>query len=466
MTGAGVCESAGVSAPPGARAESLAARRRHLRRRFAIAVVAAVAATGSAVAIARPWLGERTPAAPSAAAPGVSGTARADDERVAVAGISATQAPTTATPTSATPTSASVARPQRFTIAVTGDILLHSPVSNRAAAFAAERGTERGTQAYDYTPMFDRVRPILGAADLALCHLETPLSPDDRNITTYPSFSVPWEIAPAIAGAGFDGCSTASNHSFDRGTPGVDATLAHLDAAGLAHAGSARTAAEAAIPTLHDAAGARVAHLAYTTFVNGARPREQWELAFAEPERIAGDAARARAAGADFVVVSVHWGNEFVRDPTARQEELADAITAIDDVDLVVGHHAHVVQPIELRNGTWVVWGLGNFLSNQHETNCCPAASQDGIIVRITVEAARTGDAAAAGPRAAPWVVSAIDYTPTWVDRSTFTIVAVDAALADPATPDSLRGALTRSRERTAEAVRSRGASIPESPRT
>jgi poly-gamma-glutamate synthesis protein (capsule biosynthesis protein) len=324
------------------------------------------------------------------------------------------------------------------------------PVSDRAAAYAVERGS--GVR--DFRPMFDPVRKVLRHADLALCHLETPLSLDGSGLHGYPAFNSAPEIAPALADAGYDGCSTASNHSYDQGAAGVAATLDHLDAAGVRHSGSARSADEDSAPTMYDLAGANVAHLAYTTFLNGAHPNEPWMINLVDVDRldqVRAEVAAAKDAGADFVIVSVHWGVEFGRTPTAPQRRLAEALTAIDGIDIVVGHHAHVVQPVERINGKWVVFGLGNFLSNQQQARCCPVDSEDGIVVRITV--VQRGDR---------YVARTLDYTPTWVDRTTFRILPASTAALDESVDASLHDRLARSRERTAEAVRSSGVNINE----
>jgi poly-gamma-glutamate capsule biosynthesis protein CapA/YwtB (metallophosphatase superfamily) len=421
---------------PGRRARELVRRRRRVRR--------ASGTAGSGIAIT-------VVLAIAFASTHDPDDSLSGDIDVEVAGITA--APTAVTTASVTTVGSTTMPPRRrFTIAVTGDILLHMPVTDRAARYALDRGT--GVR--DFRPMFDPLRPLLSDADLALCHLETPLSPDGQNLRGNPVFSSAPEIAPAIADAGFDGCSTASNHSYDTGDVGVRATLDHLDFAGVRHRGSARTEAERSTPTIYDLGGLRVAHLAYTSFLNGAHPNEPWMIDLVDAGRVsqvAADAATAREAGADFVVVSVHWGNEFVRAPSGPQIDLADALTAIAEVDIVVGHHAHVVQPIEQRNGKWVAFGLGNLLSNQHAGACCPVDSQDGVVVRFTVEVSN----------GSPTVVS-IDFTPTWVDRETYAIVPVSVAAFDPALDASTRDEYLRSRERTAEAVRSNGAAAVETP--
>ena len=422
---------------PGRRAHELARRRRRDRR---------AAGTGVSGAIALVV----TFAVNSAITTGPAHESASPTAAVGVAGIIATASTDTAASTVAPTTTTTVRR--RYTIAVTGDILLHMPVTDRAAQYARER--DSGTR--DFRPMFDPIRALVSGADLAICHLETPLSADGQNLAGNPVFSSAPEIAPAIADAGFDGCSTASNHSYDGGDIGVRSTLDHLDVAGLQHRGSARTEAERAAPTIYDLGRLRVAHLSYTSFLNGAHPNDPWMIDLVDLDRmsiVATDATEARRAGADLVVVSVHWGNEFARAPSGTQVDLADALTAVADVDVVVGHHAHVVQPIEQRNGKWVVFGLGNLLSNQHAGSCCPVDSEDGVIVRFTVEMSEAGAS-----------IVGVDFTPTWVDRNTYAIVPVSVAAFNPALDPATRSEYLRSRERTAEAVRSSGIAVVETP--
>ena len=109
----------------------------------------------------------------------------------------------------------------------TGDILVHGAVYNQAQTY----GTKSG-KAYDFKPMFDKVRPIISSADVAICHQETPLSADDKQLSGFPVFSTPHEIADAVLDAGYDGCSTASNHSFDRNVQGITDTTTVFDQVG------------------------------------------------------------------------------------------------------------------------------------------------------------------------------------------------------------------------------------------
>ena len=121
-----------------------------------------------------------------------------------------------------------------------GDVLPHRSVQDRARAYGARSG-----RSYDFGPMFAAIRPLVSAADLAVCHLEAPLSPTGRHLSGYPRFNAPPQLAAAIRAAGYDACSVASNHAMDQGAQGVAGTLAVLDKAGLRHAGMARSPREA-----------------------------------------------------------------------------------------------------------------------------------------------------------------------------------------------------------------------------
>jgi len=330
-----------------------------------------------------------------------------------------------------------------LTLVASGDVLPHGPVLRRAADDGARAG-----QRYDFRPMLAELRPLVAGADLALCHLEVPLSRDGRAVASWPSFNAPPELAAALRWAGYDACSTASNHAMDRGAGGVAATLDVLDRAGLRHDGTARDAAEAAASTIVDVRGLRVGLLSYAYGLNSGRlPSGQpWLVNLIDPARIVGDARAARRAGARFVVVLLHWGQENQAAPTPSQRELARRLLAAPEVDLILGHHVHVVQPIEQVGGKWVAYGMGNSLSNQTPA-CCAAGSQDGVLVQVTI--ARDGDA----PR-----VRAVRYVPTWVEHPTFRVRPVPAALADRSLTPQARQALVASGDRTRRAV---GPAVP-----
>jgi hypothetical protein len=331
-----------------------------------------------------------------------------------------------------------------FTLVASGDVLPHTSIIDRARFDAGGTG-------HDFRPMLSGVRPVVSRADLALCHMETVYGADG-NYTGYPAFKSPPEVAAALAATGYDGCSTASNHSLDDGAVGILRTLDALDRAGVRHAGSARTAAEARAVTVLRAGAAQVAHLAYTYDTNGypLPPGQPWAVNLIDGNRILADARAARQAGADVVVVSLHWGTEWQDAPDERQLTLARELTAArtgdrPDVDLILGTHAHVPQAYEKVNGTWVVYGMGDQIAGamyNHQGAQDPRGNQS-TLGRFTFT-----PPAKAGGR---WAVTKAEFVPQLFDVDAGRVVNVNQAIA--------RGAgLSAVRDRIRDVVLSRGA--------
>jgi poly-gamma-glutamate synthesis protein (capsule biosynthesis protein) len=281
----------------------------------------------------------------------------------------------------------------------TGDMLIHPRVSRKAAEYG-----RAGEAAYDFRPMFDQVRPLIEAADFAICHQEVQLGVPGRDVSPFPALAAPAEFAGALADAGFDACSTASNHATDHGDEGLRATIAVLDEAGLEHTGTAASERDAG-GIIYEVPPLRIGHASYTYSVQMHGPAHEWSVNMIDPEEILADAAALKARGADFVVISLHWGQQYRVAPTDAQRSVAETLTASPDIDLIVGHHAHVLQPIEHINGTPVIFGLGNFLSNQ-APSCCGINSGDGAAALVRLRAAD-----------GRWMVTAMRYVPTWVHR-------------------------------------------------
>jgi poly-gamma-glutamate synthesis protein (capsule biosynthesis protein) len=301
-----------------------------------------------------------------------------------------------------------------LSVEANGDLLIHSPIYQRAQALG-------GGRRYEFRPMLREIRRYVRAADLAICHVETPMGPGPPS--GYPRFNTPRALAPAIRWTGWDVCSTASNHTLDGGAPAIAATGRALTAAGVRHTGSFATKASSARTLLMTVKGVRVAFLSYTEITNGIVPPFAWSVNIASAPRILSDARRARRRGAQVVIVNLHWGDEYHTIPSAFQKRLAHELTATDDITAIVGQHAHVVQPIRSVHGRLVVFGEGNLLSNQFS----PAATQDGMLVLL--------DILVDGSRAR---VRGIRYVPVWVRRSDHTVLPVGNALrrrlADQAT--------------------------------
>ncbi len=371
----------------------------------------------------------------------------------AAAGCSATQSSAPARlgesggPTA--PSSAAGSAPaQGFTLVASGDVLPHTSVIQRAANDADGDG-------YDFRPMFSGVKPVVSAADLALCHMETIYGEEGGPFSGYPAFTSPPEVADGLKDSGYDGCSTASNHTLDDGGAGLRRTLDRFDKVGLKHAGSARTAAEAATVTMYTAGSAKVAHLAYTYGTNGyPLPEGQpWAVNLMKQDKIIADARAARKAGADVVLVSVHWGTEWETEPDGTQLSLGKVLTASQtggrpDIDMILGTHAHIPQPYEKVNGTWIVYGMGDQVAGEmfNYTGARDMRGNYGSIGRFTF-----APPAAAGQR---WQVTKAEFVPQMMDLSAGRVVHLPDALAkDPGRED-----YESARDAISEAVLSRGA--------
>ncbi|NLS09091.1 CapA family protein [Nesterenkonia sp. MY13] len=303
-----------------------------------------------------------------------------------------------------------------FTIVSTGDVLPHDNVIDAAAELA---GDPEGSQGYEFRPLLAEVEEWVSGADLALCSMEVPLTPPGVEPEGYPTFGAPEELVPALSETGFHGCNTANNHSMDRDIAGLEHTMEMFEDQGMGHVGTARSEQEAQAAQFYTLERAdreiTVAHLSTTMLHNHAYPipdDESWRVTDLSAEELTEAAAEARQQGADVVVASVHWGTEYVDEPTAQQREYGEQLAAGGEIDAVYGNHSHTPQPIEeleggpAGEGMWVVWSMGNFLHNQDE-HCCVPEAATGTLVYAQVEAPEGEE-----PR-----VTGMDWSPVTVDR-------------------------------------------------
>ncbi|WP_338784696.1 CapA family protein [Streptomyces sp. DG1A-41] len=338
----------------------------------------------------------------------------------------------------------SVAGPRGFTLVASGDVLPHSTVIDRARFDAGGTG-------YDFRPMLAGIRSVVSRADVALCHMETVYGADG-DYTGYPTFKSPPEVARALAATGYDGCSTASNHTLDDGADGIRRTLDTLDRVGVRHAGSARAEEEARTVTVLQAGPANVAHLAYTYGTNGIPlPGGQpWAVNLIDEGKVLADARAAREAGADVVVVSLHWGTEWQDAPDERQLTLARSLTAArsggrPDIDLILGTHAHVPQAYEKVNGTWVIYGMGDQIAGEmtnHQGARDPRGNQSTLGRFTFAPPARPGGR---------WEVTKAEFVPQLFDADAGRVVNLNRAIAQGADVQAVR-------DRIRDVVLSRGA--------
>ncbi len=268
-----------------------------------------------------------------------------------------------------------------------GDAMQHQAQLDRALALG-------GGKHYDYSDCFTLIAPTVTEADYAVCNLEVPLG-GGPDYTGYPCFSAPDSYAEALRDAGFDLMLTANNHCLDRRDKAARRTLTALDNLGIDHIGTFHDALQrdSLVPFIKDIKGFRVGFLNYTYGTNGIPPREGVEVALIDRDKIDKEIKRTREAGAEILVVAMHWGIEYVLLENGVQRELAEFL--VDrGVDLIIGGHPHVIQPMKVvRNekenkDVLIVYSLGNFISNMKT-----ADTRGGALVRATITRDHDGKA-------------------------------------------------------------------------
>jgi len=214
---------------------------------------------------------------------------------------------------------------------------------------------------------FEFVSDIISGADIAFGNLESTISDQDGETRSGTwRFTAPPDAALTLLHAGFDILSLSNNHVWDYWERGLHETRDHLNAVGIAHTGTGYDLAEAYSPAILEVDGVRIAFLAVANIFNyGAYPdHEAFDyFAWADMELLAPAIASAREQ-ADLVVVSAHWDWEYKDYPCDATVELAHAI-ADAGADIILGHHPHVPQGIEVYNDTFIIYSLGNFAFHQ-----------------------------------------------------------------------------------------------------
>lgn len=243
----------------------------------------------------------------------------------------------------------------------------------------------RSRGSYDYRGCFDAVAPFISRADYAIVNFEASIG--GKPHTGYPCFSAPEEYASALVDAGFDYFLLANNHILDRRDKGLHRTITTLDTLGIPHSGIYHDVAarDSICPELIYVNGFSIAVLNYTYGTNGIAASGPAVVNYIDTDNIARDCARARAMGAELLCVCIHWGEEYKLLPNKSQRDLADKLVAMG-VDLIIGSHPHVIQPMELRpraDGTHalVVYSLGNFLSGMKTND-----TRGGAMVRVKLK--------------------------------------------------------------------------------
>ena len=264
-----------------------------------------------------------------------------------------------------------------------GDIMMHS--TQTRSGYDAKR------QTYNFDSFFAPVKNILSKGDWVIGNLETPLAGEDAGgYTGYPLFNAPAQLADAAKKAGFNILTTANNHALDRGEKGVIRTIANLGDRRIALTGTAASATEASKPLITTKNNISLAILAYTYGTNGIPiPKgKDYLVSLIDEKKIVKDIAKARKQGVDIIAISLHFGDEYQRQPNPQQKQLVENLLTAG-ADIILGSHPHVVQPYKIfkfpgKNGKTrkavVIYSMGNFISGQTQDY-----TDLGVIFQVTI---------------------------------------------------------------------------------
>lgn len=293
----------------------------------------------------------------------------------------------------------------QVTIAATGDIMFHNP--QLKSALDAKNGE------YNFNDMFKSVKKYIEGADLAIGNFETVTAGPEHGYRGYPTFNTPKSAIKTLKDIGFDILSTANNHSLDVGREGLVETIENIQEFGLKNVGTYKEPVKEVL--IEDIKGIKIAVMSYTYGCNGLESRLTEEelkymINFIDEDKIKEDIRLAREQ-ADVVVIIIHWGSEYQRKPSEFQLSLAEKMFDWG-ADIILGSHPHVIQRAELKkiNGQvkYVIYSMGNFISNQRYETIKNRYTEDGVIVKICLEK----DFVKNNTR-----IKNVEYIPTWVNR-------------------------------------------------
>lgn len=334
-------------------------------------------------------------------------------------------------------------------ISFVGDVMGHST--------QIESAYDASTDTYDFTSVFEDVRPFIQEADLAIANLETTLAGERLPYRGYPLFNTPDAIIDALDYAGFDTIITTNNHSLDTRAEGLRRTVEVINDKGLDPVGTFESAPESRV-LFKDVKGIKVAILAYTEHLNGldahySNQQVDDMVNVISENRILTDVAEAQAGEPDLIITYMHWGPEYADEPNDFQRRYANLLNEAG-VDIIIGSHPHVIQEAGFIEGneqlSFVAYSLGNFISNQRVETLGEhrAPTEDGVILSLDVQK---------NEQTNETTIQHVDYTPTWVYRDmhegdatyTYRILPITSALEQETFSDGFAERMRHSLQET-----------------
>ena len=238
-----------------------------------------------------------------------------------------------------------------------GDALIHSSIYMDA---------KTSTGSYDFRPMLEKIKPIVSKYDLKYYNQETVLGGVELGLSNYPRFNSPYEVGDAFIDAGFNLVSLATNHTMDKGEQGVLNSLSYCSKQqNILTAGSYKSFEDRDRKVIKEINGIKYAFFSYTTWTNGLEtPTGKEYLNNVYNEELAKNDIERVKDEVDIIIVAMHWGTEYSKGISDSQVEIANYLSSLG-VDIIIGSHPHVVEPIEFIGKTMVIYSLGNFISDQ-----------------------------------------------------------------------------------------------------
>lgn len=249
---------------------------------------------------------------------------------------------------------------RRMSIGMVGDALIHGAVYYDAYI---------GNGKYDFTSMFTEIAPVIKDYDLKYYNQESIIGGKKLGISHYPRLNSPDEIGEALVAIGFNLVSLANNHTLDKNEAGVLYSVSFWKKQeNIITAGSYDSWEERNKVRVYKQNDITYAFLSYTLKTNGLNPPsgKEYLVNVYDAETVKKDIELVKEAGAEVVMVAMHWGDEYTHTPNKEQKEIAKYLSSLG-VNLIIGSHPHVIQPIDYINDTLVIYSLGNFISAQRE---------------------------------------------------------------------------------------------------
>ena len=295
---------------------------------------------------------------------------------------------------------------KHISMSVIGDIMCHN--SQYTDAYVASSDT------YDFSYVFEDIKQYIEPADIAIGNVETTFAGKERGYSNYPTFNSPEQLATNLKDLGIDVLCTANNHSLDKGYSGLTSTLKFLDDAGISHMGTYDSAESQNEILIKDVNGIKIAFLAYTYGTNGipVPKNNPYCINLIDKDLILKHLELAKEQEPDLICVNMHWGLEYKTKQNSEQEELADFLFT-NGVDIILGSHPHVLQPMEkktitLEDGStkdcFVIYSLGNFISGQNQDN-----TRNSVILNI--ECTKSGETNKT-------TIDSVSYVPIYMYKS------------------------------------------------